>query len=201
MTKRSPFAGSGTRRFAGSAFERVARRLVAAICTVIGATVLTADDGRDRAQDKPAGLAAAAPADGPPGDASRGKALVDSGGCFDCHRIGDRGSRLGPDLSEIGARRTPDQLLRAMVAPDEEVVPENRFVRVATRDGATITGRLLNQDALSVQMLNPKEELKTYLRANLREFTIVDKGLMPSVQGKLTDQQIADIVAYLSSLK
>jgi mono/diheme cytochrome c family protein len=70
-----------------------------------------------------------------------------------------------------------------------------------TKDGATVTGRLLNQDALSVQLLTPKEELKTYMRAGLRDYTIVDKGLMPSVRGKLTDQQVADMVSYLSSLK
>ena len=50
-------------------------------------------------------------------------------------------------------------------------------------------------------MMNPKEELKTYLRANIREDTIIDKGLMPSVEGKLNAQQVADIVSYLSSLK
>jgi putative heme-binding domain-containing protein len=137
----------------------------------------------------------------PAGDASRGKTLVESSGCFDCHRISDRGSRLGPDLSDIGGRRTPDRLQQALVAPDEEVLPENRSVRLVTREGTTITGRLLNQDALSVQLINPKEELKTYLRAGLREFTVVDKGLMPSVQDKLTDQQVADVVNYLSSLK
>ena len=138
--------------------------------------------------------------DTPAGDASRGKALVESSGCFDCHRIGDRGSRLGPNLSDIGSRRTPPRLQQALVAPDEEVLPENRFVRVVTKDGSTITGKLLNQDAISVQLINPKEELKTYLRANLGEYTILDKGLMPSVQGKLTDQQVADIVTYLRSL-
>ena len=137
----------------------------------------------------------------PAGDGSRGRALVASGGCFDCHRIGDRGSRLGPDLSDIGDRRTPERLKQALVAPDEDVVPENRFVRFVTKDGATITGRLLNQDAISVQLINQKEELKTYLRATLRDYAIVDKGLMPSSQGKLTDQQVSDIVSYLSSLK
>ena len=137
----------------------------------------------------------------PEGDGTRGKALVESSACFDCHRIGDRGSRLGPDLSDIGGRRTPDRLRQAMVAPDEEVVPENRYVRFVTKDGATITGRLLNQDPISVQLINQKEELKTYLRATLREYAIVDKGLMPSAEGKLTDQQVADIVTYLSSLK
>ena len=137
----------------------------------------------------------------PAGDASRGKALVESNGCFDCHRIGDRGSRLGPNLSDIGTRRTPDRLQKSMVAPDDEVLFENRFVRVVTKDGATMTGRLLNQDAMSVQLMTPREELKTYLRTNIRESTVVDKGLMPSSQGKLTDHQVADVVAYLSSLK
>jgi putative heme-binding domain-containing protein len=137
----------------------------------------------------------------PDGDAARGKALVASSGCFDCHRIDDKGSRLGPDLSDIGGRRTPERLQQALVAPDDEVIPENRFVRVVMKDGTSVTGRLLNQDAISVQLINAKEQLKSYLRTNLREFAIVEKGLMPSVEGRLTDQQVADIVAYLGTFK
>jgi putative heme-binding domain-containing protein len=97
--------------------------------------------------------------------------------------------------------RTATRLREALVDPDAEVLGDSRFVRIVTKDGTSITGKLLNQDALSVQLMNPKEELKTYMRANLREVTILDKGLMPSVRDKLTDQQIADIVSYLSSLK
>ena len=154
--------------------------LIAAACSLSGATA---------AQDARAG------------DAARGKALVESSGCFDCHRVEDRGSRLGPNLSSIGSRRTATRLRDALVDPDAEVIADNRYVRIVTKDGTNVTGKLLNQDAVSVQLMNPKEELKTYLRANLREFTILDKGLMPSVQGKLTDQQVADIVSYLSALK
>ena len=135
------------------------------------------------------------------GDVSRGRAAVESSGCFDCHRVGDRGSRVGPDLTDIGARRSPDVLRQSLVAPDDEVLPENRSVRVVTRDGTTTTGRLLNQDAISIQLINAKDELRTYLKDNLREFGILDKGLMPSAQGKLTDAQVADIVAYLTSLR
>jgi putative heme-binding domain-containing protein len=144
---------------------------------------------------------AAAAQEAPAGDAARGKALVESSGCFDCHRIGDRGSRLGPNLSAIGSRRTATRLREALLEPDAEVIADNRFARIVTKDGASLTGKLLNQDAISVQVMTPKEELKTYLRANLREFTILDKGLMPSAQGKLADQQVADIVSYLSSLR
>jgi quinoprotein glucose dehydrogenase len=135
------------------------------------------------------------------GDEARGKALVESNACFDCHRIDQRGSRVGPDLSDIGTRRPPDRLEQSLLDPDQEVLFENRYVRFVTKDGATVTGRLLNQDALSVQLMTAKEELKTYMRNGLRDYTIVDKGLMPSVKGKLTDQQVADIVSYLSSLK
>lgn len=135
------------------------------------------------------------------GDQARGKTLVESNKCFDCHRIDQRGSRIGPDLTDIGSRREPERLRQALVDPDAEVLFENRYVRFVTRDGAAVTGRLLNQDALSVQLLTPKEELKTYMRTGLRDYTIVDKGLMPSVRENLTDQQVADIVSYLSSLK
>ena len=139
--------------------------------------------------------------DRPTGDATRGQTLFELNGCFDCHRVGDRGSRFGPDLSDVGDRRTPDRLRLALVEPDKEVVPENRFVSFVAKDGGKITARLLNQDSTSVQVMTQKEELKTYLRTNLREYTIVDTGLMPSSRGKLTDQQLDDIVAYLSSLK
>ena len=145
--------------------------------------------------------APAAPVALPPGDAARGKTLFESSGCFDCHRIGDRGLHVGPDLSDIGGRRTPERLKQALVAPDAEVLAENRFVKLTTKQGVSATGRLLNQDAISVQIITPKDELKSYLKANLREFSIVDKGMMPSTQGKLNDQQVNDLVNYLAGLK
>jgi putative heme-binding domain-containing protein len=135
------------------------------------------------------------------GDAARGKAIGESGDCYGCHRIGERGSHVGPDLSTIGGRRTADRLTASLVTPDAEVLPENRYARIVTKDGAATTGRLLNQDALSVQIISTKDELRSFPRADLREYTILTSGLMPSVSGKLTDAQIADVVAYLETLK
>ena len=138
---------------------------------------------------------------GQTGDAAKGKELVASSGCLNCHRIGETGSRMGPNLTDIGDRRTPDRLQRSIVAPDEEVLPENRFVSVALMDGSTVRGRLLNHDALSVQLIDAKDQLRSFQTSEMRNYTILVKGLMPSFEGKLSAQQVADVVSYLSSLK
>jgi putative heme-binding domain-containing protein len=135
------------------------------------------------------------------GDATKGKALVESNGCLACHRIGDTGSRVGPNLSGIGSRRTAERLQRSLVAPDEEVLPENRFVEVVLKDGSTVRGRLLNHDAMSVQLLDMKEQLRSLQTTEFRSYTIVTRGLMPSFETKLSMQEVADIVAFLASLK
>ena len=135
------------------------------------------------------------------GDAAKGKALVNSSGCLSCHRIGDTGARVGPNLSDIGGRRSPERLQRSIVAPDEEVLPENRFVNVVLKDGSNVRGRLLNHDALSVQLIDPKEQLRSFQTAEIRRYTILTKGLMPSFESKLSAEQLADIVEYLGSLK
>jgi quinoprotein glucose dehydrogenase len=169
--------------------------LVATICACLTAATLGAQGA---GTGRGAGVLPPPP---PPGDAANGKALVAANKCLDCHRVGETGSRVGPDLTQIGATRTPANLIESIVKPDQEVLPENRSVRVVLKDGTSVTGRILNQDALSVQLINDKEQLKSYLRANLREATILDKGLMPSYEGKLTTQQVNDIVNYLASLK
>jgi putative heme-binding domain-containing protein len=165
--------------------------LVAALVTIVVVPAIAQRSGR-------IGLA---PVVLPPGDAANGKLLVESNGCLTCHRIGTTGSRVGPDLSNVGNARSPDQLERAMVAPDDEVLPENRYVRVVLKDGTTVTGRLLNQDAFTIQLLDSTEQLRSYVKANLRSFTILTTGLMPSFKDKLTSQQIDDVVNYLASLK
>lgn len=136
-----------------------------------------------------------------PGDAVRGKTIFGGQGCLDCHRVKDRGSRVGPDLTDIGSLRRLDELERSILEPDAEILPSNRFVRVVTRGGVTITGRLLNQDTFTVQLIDSKERLLSLQRSNLKQYVFIDKSLMPSYQGKLNSRDLADLVSYLASLK
>jgi putative heme-binding domain-containing protein len=136
------------------------------------------------------------------GDVARGKAIFEGkGGCVECHRVGTIGSRVGPDLSDIGALRRTVELERSLLDPNEEVLSQNRFYRAVTKHGQIITGRLLNIDTFTVQILDSKEHLVSLQRSDLRESAFIDDSPMPSYRGKLTSEELADVVTYLVSLK
>lgn len=133
------------------------------------------------------------------GDAERGKALFEGKGeCTDCHRIDGNGSRIGPDLSRIGRFRRAGDIMASLLDPALEVQPSNRLYRVVTEGGEEVTGRLLNHDSFTVQLLDLDERLRSFQKDDLREQGFVDT-LMPSYRDKLTEQEIADLVAYLVS--
>lgn len=157
----------------------------------------------------------------PAGDPARGKAIYEGkGDCQSCHRINGAGSRLGPDLSDVGVPRrtgrggagkqaTPapeptvnlEALETSIVDPDADVAISNRLVRVVTKDGKNVTGRLLNHDNFTVQFLDSQGKLHSYMKADLKESTVLTKGLMPSYKDRLSSQEVADVVAYLATLK
>ena len=136
------------------------------------------------------------------GDAERGKVLfAGKGGCVGCHRVGSVGSRVGPDLSAIGTLRRPANLEQSMLEPDAEILAQNRYYRVVTNDGAAVTGRLLNRDTFSVQLIDSNERIRSFTISSLREHGFVEKSPMPSYANKLSAQEVADLVSYLGSLK
>ncbi|HJR69863.1 MAG TPA: c-type cytochrome [Gammaproteobacteria bacterium] len=136
------------------------------------------------------------------GDAARGRALFEGKAeCASCHRVAGRGPRLAPDLSDIGAIRTLAALQRALLTPNESLLPIHRPVRVVMRDGRTLTGRRLNEDTYTVQLIDDGENLHSLAKAELRELSVTDAPRMPSYAEVLTADELADVIAYLVSLK
>jgi cytochrome c oxidase cbb3-type subunit 3 len=136
------------------------------------------------------------------GDMGRGRAVFDGkGGCASCHRVGAQGSRVAPDLSDIGATRSAASLLRSLTEPTSQMMPINRPVRAVTRDGKVINGRRLNEDTYTVQLIDAQERLVSLTKSDLAEYTIATVSPMPSFRDRLTPDEIADVVAYLLSLK
>src|SRR5690349_12517468 len=136
------------------------------------------------------------------GDSTRGNDLFHGkGACTTCHRVDGVGARLGPDLSDIGRLRRAAELETSLVEPGREILYTNRTYKVVMKDGTAVTGRLLNLDSFNVLMLDSKEQLRSFDKANLRDYGFVDVSPMPSYKEKLNAQELADVVSYLVSLK
>jgi putative heme-binding domain-containing protein len=135
------------------------------------------------------------------GDPARGRQLFERRDCLRCHRVGAQGARVAPDLSEIGAVRSAASLQRSLVDPTSQMMPINRPVRIVTRAGATITGRRLNEDSYTVQLIDDQERLQSFDKADLKEFTIVKTSPMPAYKDALSQPELGDLLAYLLSLK
>ena len=136
------------------------------------------------------------------GDPSRGQALFEgAGGCTNCHRVNGKGPRVAPDLSDIGTIRTADLLQRTLLDSNGSLLPMNRSVHVVTHDGKVINGRRLNEDTYSVQLIDDQEHLLSLAKVDLREYTVIKTSSMPSYKDKLSAQELADVIAYLLTLK
>lgn len=136
------------------------------------------------------------------GDPALGQAIFEgSGGCAVCHRINGKGPRLAPDLSEIGSVRSAAALQKTLLDPSAAILPLNRSVRAVTRDGKTITGRRLNEDSYTVQLIDERERLVSLTKADLEDYAVIMASSMPAYKDKLATREITDLVSYLLSLK
>ncbi|MGA0805737.1 MAG: c-type cytochrome [Pseudohongiellaceae bacterium] len=135
------------------------------------------------------------------GDAARGEQLFFGDAmCSSCHGVGGGGSPLYQDLAGIGAQRSPASLEQSILDPMAEVREGQRFFQVTTQAGELTQGKLMNQDRHSVQLLTMDAQLRSFRTEDLS-----DKGFMPSPMPAnldvLSAAQVADLVAYLLTLK
>jgi len=136
------------------------------------------------------------------GDAAAGKAIYEGKGkCAACHAIAREGGSLGPELSDVGRRRTLEYLEESLVTPEADVPIRYRAIRVVTRSGATISGIRLNEDDISIQMRDTNDNPRSFLKENLREVQREKSTLMPAYGSILSRKEIEDVVAYLNSLR
>ena len=134
------------------------------------------------------------------GDPGRGQALFEGiGACNDCHRVNGIGPRTAPDLTDIGAVRTPAALQRSLLEPINALLPINRPVRIVTRNEEVITGRRLNEDTYTVQLIDSQERLRSLVKADLVRYELSETPTHEPTS--LSSEEVADLIGYLFSLR
>jgi putative heme-binding domain-containing protein len=146
-------------------------------------------------------LAAPVPADAPPGNAGSGESLF-TRNCLGCHRVGERGGQLGPDLSRIGAARARAALGRQIRGDVADFRTGYEPVTLTTPEGHQIRGVKKNEDMFSVQIMDSTERIQGYLREDMRSVANEKQSAMPAFGSeRLSDAELDDLLAYLTSLQ
>jgi cytochrome c oxidase cbb3-type subunit III len=135
------------------------------------------------------------------GDSKAGETLYwGKGACGQCHRAGDRGGRMGPDLSRVGRTRSVRYLRESIVAPNADLTPGFYKITATLAGGKEIVGTQRGFTNFSCQLMDAGERIYSFDRTEVsceREFV----SLMPSYEKTLTEAEIDHLVAYLVSLR
>jgi cytochrome c oxidase cbb3-type subunit 3 len=146
-------------------------------------------------------LAPTIPVDFSTGNAAAGEKIFWTS-CGNCHRVNGRGGRLGPDLSRIGSSRPRATLVREIREPSAALVPGYQTVTIVAADGQRIRGARKSEDAYSILIMDTRESLRGYLKADVQEVIIDKRSLMPDFGAeRLSEGDLNDLLRYLGTLR
>jgi uncharacterized repeat protein (TIGR03806 family) len=139
------------------------------------------------------------------GDAARGKELFHKTAgvqCRNCHRIAGDGTELGPDLSQIGKKLDRSKLLESILDPSRNIEPQFVTWVIETIDGKVASGLLVRKDETEIVIKDAQNKQHRFAMSEVEGAHPQQKSLMPELLlREMTAQQVADLLAYLASLK
>ena len=134
------------------------------------------------------------------GDAAKGATLMAL--CSTCHVINGAGMDFGPDLSDVGARKTKEQIIESILNPSAVIEPGYEMVMLKLKSGETAAGMIgsENDEEVVVKMMGGAKT--THKVADIESRTKQTMSVMPpGLQATMTKDDLVNLVEYLFSLK
>jgi len=136
------------------------------------------------------------------GNAAHGRAIFQKSGCSACHIVSGEGAGLGPELTDIGLRRTPSVLRKTVAQPDSAIPDGFVMITVQPREGPEVRGMRINEDSFTIQIKDASGRYHSYRKLDLVKIEKdPGKTFMPAFASSLSGAELDDLVAYLASLR
>ncbi len=137
------------------------------------------------------------------GDADKGRELFFNTtgiACKNCHKVGEVGGKLGPDLSAIAKKQSKAQILDSILEPSKVIDPKYVSYIVLTSDGKSQTGLLVDRKQHMIALRNAKDEEVRIPSDTIEELAPQRQSIMPELLLKdMTAQQVADLLEFLAT--
>jgi putative heme-binding domain-containing protein len=139
------------------------------------------------------------------GDAVVGSALFHEPqkiACSQCHTTDGKGGKAGPDLFAIGDKYGRDDLIEQVLVPSASIAAGYSTTVICTKSGDTFQGIIKESNEHTIGLMGSDGKLLHIKTADIQRQKTTDVSLMPEgLEAALTQQQFADVIAYLASLK
>ncbi|MEO2029204.1 MAG: PVC-type heme-binding CxxCH protein [Fuerstiella sp.] len=121
--------------------------------------------------------------------------------CSACHKVGDVGHQVAPDLASVKNKSEADLLL-AILDPNREAQPNFNTYTVVTEQGRSFNGIIAAETANSITLKRAEAKQDVVLRSNIEELIASGVSLMPEgLEKDLKPQDLADVIAFVKSIK
>ncbi len=132
------------------------------------------------------------------GDATNGKAVYQKH-CALCHRHGDLGNNIGPNLTGM-AVHPKAELLVNILDPNRSVEGNFRTYNIQTSDGSIVTGMMAGESKTAIEIVNVQGKREVVLREDIEQITGSQKSLMPEgFETQMTRDEMRDLLEFLTS--
>ncbi|HUG90966.1 MAG TPA: PVC-type heme-binding CxxCH protein [Planctomycetaceae bacterium] len=133
------------------------------------------------------------------GDLERGRDVY-AKRCAQCHKVGETGHQVGPDLAST-SNKSPADLLIAILDPNREAQPNYTAYSVATLEGKLLNGIIVAETATSLTLRRAEGKEDTVLRSEIDELSSTGKSLMPDgLEQDISPEQMADLLAFVKTI-
>jgi len=119
--------------------------------------------------------------------------------CSTCHRFGDIGNDIGPDLTDVRSRFTRRAILESIFYPSEVIDDRFAMWMLQLRGGTSQSGMIVSEDDQKVMLKSGLDAPVSIAKSQITSRKKLDTSLMPDLTDGLTQQQIRDIVAFLQA--
>jgi putative heme-binding domain-containing protein len=122
--------------------------------------------------------------------------------CLRCHRVGDQGERIGPELTGVGGRFPRIYLIESVLEPSRTIAPEYQAVAVMLSSGRVVTGVKVAETDDTLTLGDAKGERQVLRKADIDEQQPQTASIMPEgLEKPLSADEFVDLIAFLASLK
>ncbi len=134
------------------------------------------------------------------GSPERGRLILQRARCLDCHKFGDLGAGLGPDLTTVSSRFRPDEILESILEPSKVISDQYKPLTVATRDGQVFNGMPAGGDDRTLVLLLSDGSKVNIPKADIDEQAESKTSVMPAgLLNGLNLREIADLLALFEA--